>query len=45
MKNKMEIKCCGKEITEVEEGVNGSDYYECLECGTSYNVLISKVKD
>jgi len=34
---------CGKTIEEFEEGVNGTDYYEC-ECGNAFNVLESKVK-
>ena len=41
----MKIICCNKEMTEVEAGVNGSDYYECPYCKTAYNVIESKVKD
>ena len=41
----MKLICsCGNELTEVEEGINGTDYYEC-ECGKSYNVLESEVKE
>ena len=35
---------CGLNISHTqEEGVNGSDYYECLECGSGYNVTIGKL--
>jgi len=41
----MKIICsCGKILSEYEEGVNGSDYYEC-ECGLCYNVIHSKYLD
>jgi len=35
----MKLICdCGKELNEFEEGINGSDYYEC-ECGITFNVI------
>lgn len=41
----MKIICnCGKILSEYEEGVNDSDYYEC-ECGMCYNVKESKCLD
>ena len=40
----MKIICsCGKELTDHEDGVNETDYYEC-ECGLAYNVLTSRWK-
>lgn len=31
---------CGINISDsLEEGVNGSDYYECPECRIGYNVI------
>jgi len=41
-KEGLKISCCGEEITEVEEGINGSDFYECLECGKTYNIIIGQ---
>ena len=35
----MKIICeCGKVLDIFEEGINGSDYYEC-ECGRTFNVI------
>jgi transposase-like protein len=41
----MKIICCEKEITEVEEGVNGSDFYVCPNCRKTYNVIEGKEKE
>ena len=41
----MKIFCCGKEITEVEEGVNGSDFYMCENCGKTYNIIRGQEKE
>ena len=38
----MYITCCDKEITEVEDGVNGSDFYVCPYCKKTYNVIEGK---
>ncbi len=35
----MFITCCEKEIGFYEDGVNGSDFYKCLECNKTYNVI------
>lgn len=44
----MKLICdCGMliEESECEEGVNGTDYYECSNCGRTFNVLKSKVEE
>ena len=41
----LQVFCCNKEITEVEEGVNGSDFYVCQKCGKTYNVITGQEKD
>lgn len=33
--------CCDKVIEHYEEGVNGTDFYKCEECGGCYNVATS----
>lgn len=41
----MEIICdCNTRLTSAEEGVNGSDYFECPNCNCAYNVVYSKKK-
>jgi len=41
-KKGLQVFCCGVEITEVEEGVNESDFYVCQECGKTYNVIMGQ---
>jgi len=37
---------CGLNISDtLEEGVNGSDYYECSECGIGFNVKETKLEE
>ena len=37
---------CGINITDtLEEGVNGSNYYECLECDLGFNVITSNLSE
>lgn len=37
---------CNKNILDtIEEGVNGSDYYECSDCEIGFNVIESNLKD
>lgn len=37
---------CGINITESkEDGVNGSEYYICEECGLGFNVITSKLEE
>jgi len=37
-----EIICkCGEHLNLFEEGVNGSNYYECENCGRAYNIVES----
>ena len=47
MENKegLKISCCGKEITEVEEGINESDFYVCRECKKTYNIITGQEKE
>ena len=44
-KDGLKVFCCGEEITEVEEGVNGSDFYKCENCGKTYNILTGEDKE
>lgn len=39
------ISCCGKKIESCEDGVNGSDFFKCEECGSCYNVVYSTEED
>lgn len=42
----MKIICeCGEILKDFEEGVNGSDYFECSECNRTYNVISSRLKE
>ena len=34
-----------QEILEREDGVNGSDYYECKNCKKSWNIIESEVEE
>lgn len=37
---------CGLNISDsLEDGVNGSDYYECRECWLGFNVLTSNLME
>ena len=39
LKMKFKLVCeCGKELKWYEEGINGSEYYEC-ECGRTFNIV------
>jgi hypothetical protein len=47
MKSKtgLQVFCCNEEITIVEDGVNGTDFYKCEECGKTYNILEGQEND
>ena len=44
-KTGLQVFCCDEEITEVEEGVNESDFYKCEECGKTYNIITGQDKE
>jgi len=40
MKSRFKLICdCGSEEFETDIGVNDSIYYECLECGKTFNII------
>ena len=44
-KTGLQVFCCGKEIIEVEDGVNESDFYLCKNCGKTYNVITGQEEE
>ena len=37
---------CGLNISDsLEEGINGSDFYMCVECNLGFNVITSKLDE
>lgn len=41
----VQIFCCGEEIKDHEDGVNGTDFYICFKCKTGYNIGFCEVDE
>ena len=42
----MDCLGCGEDIrNSLEDGINGSDFYICLDCKLGFNVIISKIDE